>query len=94
MSGHVDRDLVEELLEDESLSLREIARRAGCSDWTVRRIARELCGDPRPMKSAYAKINGGERPPQILGWIGLALTATVVGLVIWAGLRGLPPTET
>jgi DNA-binding Lrp family transcriptional regulator len=40
----VDRDLVERLLQDESLSFREIARRADCSDWSVRSIARDLAG--------------------------------------------------
>lgn len=95
MSGRVDHDLVEELLKDKTLSLREIGRRARCSDWTVRRIARELNGDYRPMKSAYAHGAGdGEPRSEIFGWIGLAGTVAVVGLMIWAGLRALPPTET
>lgn len=38
----VNRDLIVQLLADEMLSFREIARRASCSDWTVRSIAREL----------------------------------------------------
>lgn len=95
MSGRVDHNLVEELLQDETLSLREIARRADCSDWTVRRIARELDGDYRPIKSGDAQsADDPESLPGVFGWIGLAVTVTVVGLMVWAGLRGLPPTET
>lgn len=40
MSARVDRDLVRRLLEDDHLSYREIARRAQCSDFSVRAIAR------------------------------------------------------
>jgi hypothetical protein len=42
MRGSVDRNLVTNLLQDGSLSYREIARRASCSDWSVRAIAREI----------------------------------------------------
>jgi hypothetical protein len=38
----VDRDLVEQLLQDPSLSYREVARLAGCSDYSVRSIARKI----------------------------------------------------
>ena len=52
MSEPVDYALLDELLADESLSLRECARRAGCSDWTARQRSREISGDDRPMKTA------------------------------------------
>ena len=45
MKAAVDRALVLRLLLDESLSYREIARRANCSDWSVRSIAREVDAD-------------------------------------------------
>lgn len=47
----VDHALVEQLLADETLSYKEIARRASCSDFSVRTIARKLSGDDRPMKT-------------------------------------------
>ena len=51
MSKPVNRALVEELLADESLSYKEIARQADCSDWSVRSIDRERSGGP-PMKTS------------------------------------------
>lgn len=51
MSEPVNYALLDELLADESLSLRECARRAGCSDWSARRRFRELSGDDREMKT-------------------------------------------
>jgi len=45
VSAPVDRELVMRLLQDDSLSFREIARRANCSDWSVRSIARDLDGN-------------------------------------------------
>jgi len=50
MRRPVDYETVAQLLGDESLSLNEIARLAGCSSWSVRKFARELDGDERPMK--------------------------------------------
>jgi hypothetical protein len=51
MGEPVDYALLDQLLADESLSLRECARRARCSDWTARQRSRELSGDGRPMKT-------------------------------------------
>jgi hypothetical protein len=45
MKRSVDHELVAQLLADESLSYREIARRANCSDFSVRAIARQLDAD-------------------------------------------------
>ena len=84
---NVDRYLVERLLQDENLSYREVARRAGCSDWIVRRIARQLTGDHRPMKlgSRNAESSGG-------GWILLAMLAACAILGIgWFRAQGGPP---
>lgn len=80
----VDRAFVEQLLEDQSLSYREIARRAGCSDWSVRAIARERSGDARPMKSDREN----DAAPGTVGWgISLVVFALFV-LLILVGSRG------
>lgn len=47
MSAPIDRKLVARLLQDETLSLREVARRANCSDWSARAIWREVEADRR-----------------------------------------------
>lgn len=85
----VDRALVERLLEDETLAYREIARQAGCSDWSVRSIARELAGDDRPMKrEAYDGNDDGAPAPS---WPVLAGFAAILAGVVWFALRGGPP---
>jgi hypothetical protein len=86
----VDRDIVEALLLDESLSFREIARQAGCSDWTVRSIARDLAGDDRPMKSSARRRDDGAG----LGvWPVLAAVAVLFIGAVWLGTRVIPPSE-
>ena len=85
----VNRALVEKLLNDEWLSYREIARQAGCSDWTVRSIARELAGDDRPMKRATSRGAPAETSPPN-GWTVLAGVIAFAG-VIWFAFRQLPP---
>ncbi|HET6274548.1 MAG TPA: hypothetical protein VFE16_01255 [Candidatus Cybelea sp.] len=89
-----DRELIGELLQDPERSYRSIARETGYSDWTIRKIARELDGDPRPLKrerSPPPDQNGDESA--IAGWIGLAAFVAIIGLTIWVGLRGIPPPE-
>lgn len=85
----VDHALVEQLLADETLSYKEIARRAACSDFSVRTIARKLSGDDRPMKTPRARRyvdqpTGEDAPPltgteQAIGW-GVAVLF-FIGLV-------------
>jgi len=90
----VDRDLVTRLLEDDSLSFREIARRANCSDWSVRAIARDLAGDERPMKRERGarddyRDGDGDVP---LGLAGLGvIVAVFVGAIWWSARRVRPP---
>ena len=75
----VNHALVAELLADESLSYKEIARQASCSDFSVRTIARKLSGDDRPMKTPRIKSdNDGRESEQ-----PRALTTTEV-LVAWS----------
>ena len=82
MTGRVDRAFVQELLEDESLSYREIARQAGCSDWTVRSIAR---GDDRPMKRAGGFEGDAETTPA--GWVPFVVIAAVLVALTCLGIR-------
>lgn len=87
MSAYVDRALIERLLEDESLSFREIARQAACSDWTVRSIARGLTGDERPMKREAS--SAADEPLGVVGWLKFAgIVAAFIG-VIWLAARGV-----
>jgi hypothetical protein len=90
-----DADRIRELLADETLSFRAIAREVGCSDWTVRRIAREIDGDLRPMKRGDSEApDEACEGSETAVWIGLAATLALAGLAIWFGLRGMPPPET
>jgi len=88
VSTPVDRGLVERLLCDETLSYREIARQAGCSDWTVRSIARDIAGDDRPMKLAACVDD--QVPSDVAVWPIVASVAAVFGGLIWLVLRRPP----
>jgi hypothetical protein len=78
-----DRERIERLLQDPTRSCRAISRDTGSSDWTIRKIARELDGDPRPMKRRRSS-SAPEPPPDassLTAWIvfgsvilGLAFT--------------------
>ena len=68
------RARIAELLQNENLSYRAIARETGYSDWTIRNVARQLDGDPRPMKRHRSAIDD-EETSGIAGWgvlIGIA----------------------
>lgn len=94
MSAPVERTLVESLLDDGSLSYREIARQAGCSDWTVRRIARDLAGDPTPMKRRRpASDSEDEEQAGPAGWGVLVGLAAFFGGLIWLATRRAPPPQ-
>ncbi len=89
MSASVDRTLVEQLLQDQNLSYRECARRASCSEWTVRKIARDLAGDARPMK--HARSADEDEPTGFVAWLTFAgIIAAIVG-AIWLATRRVPP---
>lgn len=90
MRGSVDRALVEQLLEIESLSYREIARQAGCSDWSVRSIARDLA------RSGEAATRGSDEKPHepagLAAWLVFAgFVASIVGAIWFAGRQ--PPLD-
>jgi len=85
VSAPVDRELVERLLQDESLSFREIARRAKCSDWSVRSIASQLDSDN----------SGDTTPTEPLAptewWIFAGIVALIFGGLCFASWRTQPP---
>jgi hypothetical protein len=92
--SRVDRAHVERLLEDASLTYREVARRAGCSDWSVRAIERELAGDSRPMKRAgHERDDGGEESLGFAGWAALTGFVAVLGFAVWLAMRGNQPPD-
>lgn len=90
-----DRHRIAELLLDETRSFRSIGRELGVSDWTVRKIARELDGDSRPMKqrrsySYETPDEAGDLSPTV-SWLMFGGFIAVLALGIWAGLRRTPP---
>jgi hypothetical protein len=85
--AHVDRALVAELLADESLSYREIARRAQCSDWSVRSIARELADG----QSTVSHLQEESLTPGEWG-IFAGITLVIFGVLWWAS-RWFPPPD-
>ncbi len=86
MKSRVDRELVLRLLQDDSLSFREIARRANCSDWSVRSISRELDG-------AYSSDGAQSEPlTPTQWWIVAGIMALVVGGMCFAVWQ-MPPLD-
>jgi hypothetical protein len=87
-----DRERIAELLEDETRSFRSIGRELGLSDWTIRKIARELDGDPRPMRQRRQRSQEvpTEETSPLIGWLILGGIVFGVAVVIWAGARSAP----
>jgi hypothetical protein len=102
---HVNRAYVARLLEDDSLSYREIARRASCSDYSVRAIAAQLrdgCGsmtEPPPQRRVrpardpddYPEIE--YEPLSGTAWAVIAGIAIVIFGAMWITSSRLPPTD-
>ncbi len=88
MSTAVDRALVLRLLQDETLSFREIARRSNCSDWSVRFIARDTEVDPRTddLGDPCEPLTPTE------WWIFAGIAALVAGGLCFAAWR-MPPLD-
>lgn len=95
-----DRGWIEELLQElPPLSCRAISRQTGYSDWTIRRIKRELTCDDRPMKQRRQRRDEDEPPPDsgdvspIVSWLFFGGFIAVLALAIWAGVRCTPPID-
>jgi hypothetical protein len=89
-----DRQRIEQLLDDPSFSCRAIARETGYSDWTIRKIARELDGDLRPMRQRRSRSD--EVPPEVssvTGWLVFGGFVAAIVLATWAGSRWAPPPD-
>lgn len=90
-----DRERIAELLEDETRSFRSIARELNVSDWLVRKTARELYNDPRPMRQrrspAYEPMP--EDDSSLTGWLVLAVVVGGLALAIWGAIRWTPPPD-
>ncbi len=82
----VDRDLVSELLADGSLSYREIARRANCSDFSVRAISREL--------EAVGSTDASDTEPlTVTQWCVFGGIVILIFGGVWLLGRRLPPPD-
>jgi hypothetical protein len=82
------------LLEDPPPSCRAVSRATGYSDWTIRKIARELDGDPRPMKQRRSQPQEpADEVSPLVGWLIFGGIVAVIALSIWAGARWTPPPE-
>lgn len=93
-----DRGRIEELLlKRPSPSCRAISRQTGYSDWTIRRIKRELIADDRPMKRRRQRwdeppTDYGDVSP-VVSWLFFGGFIAVLALAIWAGVRCAPPLD-
>ncbi|HEY1866695.1 MAG TPA: hypothetical protein VGG70_00270 [Candidatus Cybelea sp.] len=89
------RERIAELLEDETRSFRSIGRELGVSDWLVRKTARELNDDRRPMRQRRSR---SQEPPSaevspLVSWLVFGGFLAVLALAIWAGARSKPPLD-
>jgi hypothetical protein len=92
--SRVDRERIADLLADETLSYRAIARMTGASDWSVRRIQRELAHGDRPMGQQYAgRDDESAEVSRALSWAVFGGSIGLLGLMIWAAVRFSPPPE-
>jgi hypothetical protein len=96
----VDRIQVKGFLQDPTLSYREIARRTGHSDWSVRRVARELDGHPHSMNSTRcasttvraAASDESDHSTWVTGWLIVVAITALCGLGLWRARRwDIPP---
>jgi hypothetical protein len=81
MKAPIDRALVTSLLADQSLSYREIARLADCSDWSVRSIARQLDHD------GTEEVPNPEPLTAFEWWVVLGVGALVIAGLSFAAWR-------
>lgn len=88
-----ERSWIEELLaEIPPPSCRAVSRTTGKSDWTIRRVKRELDGDARPMRQPRSQREepSADETSQLVGWIVFVAIILGVGLLIWVAARSAP----
>jgi hypothetical protein len=87
-----DRERIAELLEDDARSFRSIARELNVSDWLVRKTARELYNDPRPMRQRHSRPSepSPEDDSSLASWLVFGGVIGFFALAIWAALRSVP----
>jgi hypothetical protein len=89
-----DRRWIEQLLADPARSCRAISRETGYSDWTIRKIARELDGDTRPMRQQRSPSDEStEEVSALTSWLVFGGFIACIALLIWAGARWNRPPE-
>lgn len=91
-----DRDRIEAaLLEDETRSFRSLARELNVSDWLVRKTARELYGDPRPMRQRRSQPQepSDEEVSPLVGWLVFGGVVLATAFLIWIRARSVPPPQ-
>lgn len=93
MNGADRERIVEMLLEDPPPSCRAVSRATGYSDWTIRKIARELDGDPRPMRQRRSQEPPAEETSPLIGWLIFGGFVAVLALAVWGGTRCAPPLD-
>lgn len=85
-----DRARIAELLHDPSLSYRAIGRELGVSDWLIRKVARELDGDPRPTRRPRPSASEPTDDGTAVGWTAVGIIAGLFALAIWVRVRWGP----
>lgn len=90
-----DRDRIAVALEDETKSFRAVGRELGLSDWLVRKVARELDGDPRPMRQPRSpqSYEPTEELSATTAWLIFGGVIGALALAIWLGTRWNPPPQ-
>lgn len=89
MRVRVNRALVEDLLRDTDLSYREIARRANCSDFSVRAISQKLA-DAQHDGPPNAAIS---EPLTVYEWCVVGAVAVAIFGGIWLLAQQRPPPD-
>ena len=90
-----ERARIVEGLQNETRSYRSLSRELGVSDWLIRKVAREVYADPRPMRrrrsrSAEAQA---EEVSVATGWLFFGGIVLALAVAIWAAVRWAPPPE-
>ncbi len=89
------RARIEEALQDETRSYRSLSRELGVSDWLIRKVARGVHADPRPMRRRRSRSaeTPAEEVSAATSWLVFVGVVAAIVFAIWAGVRWGPPLE-